>query len=490
MDYPFYFVSGSQDLYGEECIRHVKEHSIEIVDGLNKSKEICFPVEYKGTMLTSSEIADFFNKANSDKNCAGIILWMHTFSPAKNWIKGLKICNKPICHLHTQFNRDLPFSTIDMDFMNENQSAHGDREFGYIMTRMNIPREVIVGHWKSPDVCRKIGSWMKSAIGVVASSDVRICRFADNMRSVAVTEGDKIEAQIKFGWTVDTYSINDVAKYVENVSSIEIKALTDEYYVKYKILDDGRNLDELRKSVEVQAAIEIGFERFLKEHNYNAVVTHFDDLGSLKQLPGLAMQRLMEKGYGFGAEGDWKTAGLVRLMKVMSQNHGTSFFEDYTYNLAEGEEAVLESHMLEVCPTVASGEISIRVCPLTMGGKEDPARLVFTSRIGSAIAVSMIDLGSRFRLIVSEVDCIPVPEPMPRLPVASAYWRPRPDLSVGAEAWILAGGAHHTAFSYEITSSEIASWAEYMGIECVVIGKDTKIADFKDRLKWNSAFYR
>ena len=218
MDYHFYFVSGSQDLYGEECIRHVKEHSIEIVDGLNKSKEICFPVEYKGTMLTSSEIADFFNKANSDKNCAGIILWMHTFSPAKNWIKGLKICNKPICHLHTQFNRDLPFSTIDMDFMNENQSAHGDREFGYIMTRMNIPREVIVGHWKSPDVCRKIGSWMKSAIGVVASSDVRICRFADNMRSVAVTEGDKIEAQIKFGWTVDTYSINDVAKYVENVS--------------------------------------------------------------------------------------------------------------------------------------------------------------------------------------------------------------------------------------------------------------------------------
>ncbi len=490
MAYKFYFAAGSQDLYGNECLDHVKAHAEAIVRALNESGVLPFELVFKPTLLTSDGIFRFFSEANDDDECAGTIVWMHTFSPAKAWIKGLMAARKPILHLHTQFNEALPFSSIDMDFMNENQSAHGDREFGFMMTRLGIPREVVVGHWSHNDVQNRIAGWMQTAIGIIASGKVRVCRLADNMRDVADTEGDKVETAIKFGWTVDAWPVNEAVKYVDAVTPGEISTLTDEYYSKYSILLEGQDEKEFRKHVEVQAGIEIGFERFLSERGYNAVVTHFGDLGGLKQLPGLAIQRLMEKGYGFGAEGDWKTAALVRVMKEMTGNKGTSFFEDYTYHLLPGSEAVLEAHMLEVCPTVADGGISIKVCPLSMGNKEDPARLVYTCRTGKAIAVSMVDMGGRLRLIINDVECLSVPEAMPKLPVATAYWKPMPDLIRGAEAWILAGGGHHTSFSYNLTSHQMKAWAEAMGIEALVIDSSLDIDDFKDKMRWNEIYYR
>ena len=378
--------------------------------------------------------------------------------------------------------------------MNENQAAHGDREYGHIVTRMGIERKVIVGYWEDRQVQERIASWMRTAIGIMESSHIRVMRVADNMRNVAVTEGDKVEAQIKFGWEVDAYPVNEIAEAVEAVGKADVDTLVEEYYDKYQILLEGRDEAEFRRHVAVQAQIEIGFERFLEEKNYQAIVTHFGDLGSLKQLPGLAIQRLMQKGYGFGGEGDWKTAAMVRLMKIMAQNtpnaKGTSFMEDYTYNLVPGKEGVLEAHMLEVCPTIADGPISIKVNPLTMGDREDPARLVFTAKEGPAVATSLIDLGNRFRLIINSVDCKKTEKPMPKLPVATAFWTPQPDLATGAEAWILAGGAHHTAFSYDLTAEQMGDWANAMGIEAVYIDKDTKIRDFKNELKWNSVYYR
>ena len=490
MGYRFYFAAGSQDLYGNECLDHVKEHAEAMVRALNESGALPFELVFRPTLLTSDGIFRFFSEANDDEECAGTVVWMHTFSPAKAWIKGLMAARKPILHLHTQFNESLPFSSIDMDFMNENQSAHGDREFGFMMTRLGIPREVVVGHWSHKDVQERIAGWMQTAIGIIASRKVRVCRLADNMRDVADTEGDKVETAIKFGWTVDAWPVNEAVKYVDAVTPGEIRNLTDEYYSKYGIILEGRDEKEFRRHVEVQAGIEIGFERFLSERGYNAVVTHFGDLGGLKQLPGLAIQRLMEKGYGFGAEGDWKTAALVRIMKEMAGNKGTSFFEDYTYNLVPGSEAVLEAHMLEVCPSVADGAISIKVCPLSMGSREDPARLVYTCRTGKAIAVSMVDMGGRLRLIINDVECLPVPEAMPKLPVATAYWKPMPDLIRGAEAWILAGGGHHTSFSYNLTSHQMKAWAEAMGIEALVIDSSLDIDDFKDKMRWNEIYYR
>ena len=430
----------------------------------------------------------------ADEDCAGVITWMHTFSPAKSWILGLQEYRKPLLHLHTQFNEEIPYDTIDMDFMNENQSAHGDREFGHIVTRMGIERKIIVGHWNDSRVQKRIASWMRTAVGIMESSHIRVMRIADNMRNVAVTEGDKVEAQIKFGWEIDAYPVNEIAEAVKAVSKADTDVLVEEYYDKYRIITEGRDEKEFRKHVAVQAQIELGFERFLEEKNYQAIVTHFGDLGCLQQLPGLAIQRLMEKGYGFGAEGDWKTAAMVRLMKIMTQNvpdaKGTSFMEDYTYNLVPGKEGILQSHMLEVCPTIAEGPVSIRVKPLSMGDREDPARLVFEAKEGPAIATSLVDLGNRFRLIINEVDCKHTEKSMPELPVASAFWTPRPDLTTGAEAWILAGGAHHTAFSYDLTAEQMGDWANAMGIEAVYIDNDTTIRSFKNELKWNSVYYR
>lgn len=494
MNYKFWFCTGSQDLYGDECLANVAKHSRVMVEALNQSGVLPYEVIWKPTLITNELIRKTFNEANSDESCAGVITWMHTFSPAKSWILGLQEYRKPLLHLHTQYNREIPYDTIDMDFMNENQAAHGDREYGHIVTRMNIERKVIMGFWEDKDVQERIAGWMRTAVGIMESSHIRVCRIADNMRNVAVTEGDKVEAQIKFGWEVDAYPVNEIADYVKDVKQGDINTLVEEYYSRYEILLEGRDPEEFKKHVAVQAGIEIGFEKFLEEKNYQAIVTHFGDLGSLQQLPGLAIQRLMEKGYGFGGEGDWKTAAMVRLMKIMTQGikdaKGTSFMEDYTYNLVPGKEGILQSHMLEVCPTIADGPISIKCQPLSMGDREDPARLVFTSKEGHGVATSLIDLGNRFRLIINDVDCKKVEKPMPKLPVATNFWTPEPNLQVGAEAWIYAGGAHHTAFSYDLTTEQMVDWAAAMGIESIVIDNDTTIRNLRNEMKWNSVYFR
>lgn len=493
-DYKFWFCTGSQDLYGEECLQHVAEHSAIIVDRLNQSGILPFEVVLKPTLITNEVIRRTFNEANTDENCAGVIVWCHTFSPAKSWILGLQEYRKPLLHLHTQFNQEIPYDTIDMDFMNENQAAHGDREWGHMVTRMGIERKVVVGHWSDERVQKKIASWMRTAIGIIESSHVRVMRVADNMRNVAVTEGDKVEAQLKFGWEVDAYPVNEIAQSVEAVSASDVNALVDEYYEKYDILLEGRDPAEFRRHVAVQAQIELGFERFLQEKNYQAIVTHFGDLGSLKQLPGLAIQRLEEKGYGFGAEGDWKVAAMVRIMKLMTAGmkdaKGTSMLEDYTYNLVPGKEGILQAHMLEICPSIADGPISIKCQPLTMGDREDPARLVFTAKEGRGIATSLVDLGNRFRLIINDVDCEKTEKPMPKLPVATNFWTPKPSLEVGAEAWIYAGGAHHTAFTYDLTAEQMGDWAAAMGIEAVFIDENTTIRQLRNEMRWNSVYYR
>ena len=491
--YEFWFCTGSQDLYGDEVLAHVAEHSKEMVEALNASGILPYKVVWKPVLITNALIRRTMNDANADENCAGVITWMHTFSPAKSWILGLQELRKPLLHLHTQYNEEIPYDTIDMDFMNENQAAHGDREYGHIVTRMRIDRKVIAGYWKDDVVKERIGSWMRSAVGVMESSHIRVMRVADNMRNVAVTEGDKVEAQIRFGWEVDAYPVNSIIESVQAVSESDVNALLDEYYEKYQIILDGRDPEEFKRHVAEQARIEIGFERFLEEKDYQAIVTHFGDLGALKQLPGLAIQRLMEKGYGFGAEGDWKVAAMVRLMKIMTEGKkdakGTSMLEDYTYNLVRGKEGILEAHMLEICPSIADGPISIRVKPLSMGDREDPARLVFTSKTGRGIATSLVDMGNRFRLIINEVECKKTEKPMPELPVATNYWTPYPDLYTGAEAWILAGGAHHTAFSYDLSVEQMVDWAELVGIEALVIDKDTTIRGIKRDIKLGEMFY-
>ncbi|MGL5438062.1 MAG: L-arabinose isomerase [Lachnospiraceae bacterium] len=492
--YKFWFATGSQDLYGEECLNNVAEHSHIIVDQLNQSGLLPFEIVWKPTLIDNATIRKTFQEANMDEECAGVITWMHTFSPAKSWILGLQEFRKPLLHFHTQFNQEIPYDTIDMDFMNENQAAHGDREYGHIVSRMGIERKVIMGHWSDEKTVNRMASWMRTAVGIMESSHIRVVRIADNMRNVAVTEGDKVEAQIKFGWEIDAYPVNEINGYVDAVADGAVSALVEEYYSRYQILLEGRDEKEFRRHVAVQAQIEIGFETFLKEKNYQAIVTHFGDLGGLKQLPGLAIQRLMEKGYGFGGEGDWKTAAMVRLMKIMTTGmkdaKGTSFMEDYTYNLVPGKEGILQSHMLEVCPTVADGDISIKVNPLSMGDREDPARLVFTSKTGPAIATSLIDLGDRFRLIINEVDCKKTEKPMPKLPVATAFWTPKPDLITGAESWILCGGAHHTAFSYDLSAEQMGDWAAAMSIEAVYIDQDTTIRGLKQELMWNASAFR
>ena len=493
-DYKFWFCTGSQDLYGDAVLANVAAHTKEMVEKLNASGLLPYEIEWHPTLLTNELIRKTFNDANNDDSCAGIITWCHTFSPAKSWIIGLKELRKPLLHFHTQYNEEIPYETMDMDFMNENQAAHGDREYAHILTRMGIERKTIVGYWKDAEVQKKIGSWMRTAVGIVESSHIRVMRIADNMRNVAVTEGDKVEAQLKFGWEIDAYPVNEIAESVAAVSASDTNALVDEYYDKYQINLEGRDPEEFKKHVAVQAQIELGFERFLEEKNYQAIVTHFGDLGALKQLPGLAIQRLMEKGYGFGAEGDWKVAAMVRLMKVMTNGmkdaKGTSMLEDYTYNLVKGKEGIIQAHMLEICPSISEGPIEIKCQPLSMGNREDPARLVFQSKEGKGIATSLIDLGNRFRLIIQDVECKKVEKPLPKLPTAINFWTPQPDFYTGTEAWLLAGGAHHTAFSYDLTAEQMGDWANAMGIEAVYIDKDTKIRDFKKDLMLGEIFYK
>lgn len=492
--YQFWFCPCTQDLYGDEVLAHVAEHSAEVVGALNASDEIPYEVVLKPNLLTSDVIQATFDAANADDSCAGIITWAHTFSPAKSYIHGLQDLRKPLCQFATQYNEEIPWDTIDMDFMNENQAAHGERELGHIFARMRWSHKVVFGYWRDRDVQADLGRWMRVAVGVNESRAIRVCRFADTMRNVAVTDGDKVEAEVKLGWTVDAWPVNDLAPYVESVLDAEARALADEYYETYDLVLDGRDPKEFRRHVEVQAAQEIGIERFLTEHDYNAFSDHFGDLGALRQLPSLAVQRLMQKGFGFGPEGDWKTPALVRLMKVMTAGmkgaRGSALMEDYTYNLVRGKEGILESHMAEVDPSVAEGRIAMRVTPLSMGEREDPARLIFTGKTGPAIATSLVDMGNRFRLIIQDVDCKKVERPMPLLPTGTLFWEPRPNLRVGTTAWIYAGGAHHTAMSFDLSADQMADWAELMGIEPVIIDANTNLRDFQRDLKLGEICYR
>ena len=492
--YQFWFCPCTQDLYGDEVLAHVAEHSAEVVGALNASDEIPYEVVLKPNLLTSDVIQATFDAANADDSCAGVITWAHTFSPAKSYIHGLQDLRKPLCQFATQYNEEIPYDAIDMDFMNENQAAHGERELGHIFARMRWSHKVVFGYWRDRDVQADLGRWMRVAVGVNESRAIRVCRFADTMRNVAVTDGDKVEAEVKLGWTVDAWPVNDLASYVESVSDAEARALADEYYETYDLVLDGRDPKEFRRHVEVQAAQEIGIERFLTEHDYNAFSDHFGDLGALRQLPSLAIQRLMQKGFGFGPEGDWKTPAMVRLMKVMTAGmkggRGSALMEDYTYNLVRGKEGILESHMAEVDPSVAEGRIAIRVTPLSMGEREDPARLIFTGKTGPAIATSLVDMGNRFRLIIQDIDCKKVERPMPLLPTGTLFWEPRPNLRVGTTAWIYAGGAHHTAMSFDLSADQMADWAELMGIEPVIIDANTNLRVFQRDLKLGEIYYR
>ncbi|MFX0555179.1 L-arabinose isomerase [Maribacter sp. CXY002] len=490
-DKEIWFVTGSQHLYGPETLKQVADNSQEIVRGLNASKHIPVNIVYKPTVKTPNEITDVCLQASSNKNCIGIITWMHTFSPAKMWIKGLSVLNKPLCHLHTQFNAEVPWETIDMDFMNLNQSAHGDREFGHMMTRMRKNRKIVVGHWQTDSVQQKLGNWSRVAMGWDEFQNLKVARIGDNMREVAVTCGDKVEAQLRFGFSVNGYDSSDVVAHMEKLSQKDIDALVAEYEDSYELSDKLKVGGEKRQSLLDAAKIELGLRAFLEEGDFKAFTDTFENLGELKQLPGIASQRLMADGYGFGGEGDWKTSALLRALKVMATGleGGTSFMEDYTYHFTPERSYVMGSHMLEICPSIADGKPSCEVHPLGIGGKEDPVRLVFNSPAGPALNVSLVDLGNRFRLIVNEVDAVKPMGELPKLPVARVLWDAKPNLEVAATAWILAGGAHHTVYTQALTTEFIEDFAEMAGIELVVIDKNTNIRSFKDQLNANEAYF-
>ncbi len=482
-----WFVTGSQDLYGPETLRQVAADSAQIAADLDKASKIPLKVVFKPVLTSPDSISELCLAANSSRECAGLITWMHTFSPAKMWIRGLSILNKPFLHLHTQINRDIPWDTIDMNFMNLNQAAHGDREFGFIGARMRLNRKVVVGHYQDPEVIERIAVWLRAAAAFNDMQSMKVARFGDNMREVAVTEGNKVSAQLQMGYSVYGFGVGDLVRYVNEVSSAGIKQLLDEYGSEYRMTREIAASETLKEA----AAIELGMEAFLKAGNFKAFTTTFEDLHGLRQLPGLAVQRLMAKGYGFGAEGDWKTAALVRSMKVMASGltGGTSFMEDYTYHMDPEGMRVLGAHMLEICPSIALEKPSLEIHQLSIGGKADPARLVFKTATGNAINVSVIDLGNRYRMIVNKVEVVKCPD-MPNLPVASVLWKPLPDLKRAAAAWILAGGAHHTGFSSSIGPEYLEDFAGMMGIEYVLIDEKCDLDSFKKELRWNEMFYR
>jgi L-arabinose isomerase len=486
-----WFLTGSQHLYGEETLRRVTEHSQQISEGLDAAKAIPVKVDFKAVVTTPEAIRRLCLEANSSNACIGLIAWMHTFSPAKMWIPGLTALQKPLLHLHTQFNRDLPWAGIDMDFMNLNQSAHGDREFGYIETRMRHSRKTVVGHWQDPEVIDRVGAWTRAAAGWNEAHALRVARFGDNMRDVAVTEGDKVEAQMRLGFAVNGYGVTELAESVRAVPKSAVDVLVEEYEEQYEVSPSLRRLGAEHDALREAARIEVGLRTFLDAGGFKAFTDTFENLDGLGQLPGLAVQRLMGDGYGFGAEGDWKTAAMVRLIKVMSAGleGGTSFMEDYTYHLAPHGPHVLGAHMLEVCPSIAAHKPSCEIHPLRIGGKSDPVRLVFTAAPGPAVVVGLLDLGDRFRMVANEVDVTVPVESLPKLPVARALWQPRPSLQTAAEAWLIAGGPHHTAFSSAIGLEPLADFGEMAGMEFLVIDKDTRVADFKKEIRWNQAYY-
>jgi L-arabinose isomerase len=487
-----WFVTGSQDLYGEATLKQVAEHSQQIAKSLDGASQIPVRVVFKPTVKSTEEIYSICQEANVTKNCIGIVAWMHTFSPAKMWIRGLKILQKPLLHLHTQFNSDIPWSTIDMDFMNLNQSAHGDREFGFIMSRMRLNRKVVVGHWKDTEVLSQIGGWTRVAAGWNDWQGARFVRFGDNMRYVAVTDGDKVEAELRFGYSVNTHGIGDLVKVINAISDAEIDKLAQEYEAIYAVVPSLRKGGDQYSSLREAAKIELGLKAFLVDGNYKGYTDTFEDLHGMAQLPGIPSQRLMGQGYGFGGEGDWKTAALVRAMKVMGSGleGGNSFMEDYTYHFNPSNPMVLGSHMLEICESIAMGKPNCEIHPLGIGGKADPVRLVFNVAGGPALNASLIDMGNRFRLLVNEVTAVAPQEELPKLPVARVLWKPLPDMKTGCAAWILAGGAHHTCYSQNLSSEQLQDFAEMANIEFVLIGKDTSIPQFKNELRWSEAYYQ
>src|SRR6188768_1269604 len=487
-----WFATGSQHLYGEETLKKVAEHSQQIVKELDASSSIPVKVVFKPVLKSAEEIYQLCQDANTTKNCIGIVAWMHTFSPAKMWIGGLKILQKPLLHLHTQFNRDIPWSTIDMDFMNLNQSAHGDREFGFIMSRMRLNRKVVVGHWQDKNVQERLNVWMRAAAGWHDWQGGKFCRFGDNMRQVAVTDGDKVEAEIKFGYSVNGYGIGDLVKVISQVSDQELDKLIEEYEAQYNVVSSLRKGSDKSQALRDAAKIEIGLRTFLHEGNFKGFTDTFEDLHGMVQLPGIAAQRLMAAGYGFAGEGDWKTAALVRAMKVMGSGlkGGNSFMEDYTYHFDPSNPMVLGSHMLEICESISDGKVSAEIHPLGIGGKADPVRLVFNCPAGPALNASVIDMGNRFRLLVNEVEAVAPQHDLPKLPVARVLWKPYPDMATGCAAWIYAGGAHHTGYSQNLTSEHMIDFAEMADIECVLINKKTELNQFKNELRWSEVYYR
>jgi L-arabinose isomerase len=485
-----WFVCGSQHLYGPGPLQQVAAHARDVAGALAESPKLPLKTVYKALLTTPDEIAKLCMEANSDEACAGLILWMHTFSPSKMWVRGLNGLEKPFVHLHTQFNRDLPWATIDMDFMNLNQSAHGDREAGFIHARMRLARKVVVGHWSDPEVHDRIGSWMRAARAWHDWQGAKFCRFGDNMRQVAVTEGDKVAAEMKFGFATNGYGVGELATAVDAVSHADVKALAAEYEERYDVVPALRKEGEHHESLIYGARLELALRAFLKGGGFKGFTTTFEDLHGLRQLPGLGPQRLMADGYGFGAEGDWKTAALVRAMKVMGEGlpGGTSFMEDYTYHLAPDNHQVLGAHMLEVCPSIAAAKPSLEIHKLTIGGKEDPVRLVFNAPPGPALNASLIDLGARFRLLANEVTAVDHPA-LPKLPIARAVWECKPDFKTACGAWILAGGAHHTGFSYSVTAEMLEDFATIAGIEFVRIGDGTSLSALKQDLRANDVYY-
>ena len=486
-----WFVAGSQEMYGEQTLRQVDEHAREMSGALDAAAQIPVRVVCKPVLTAPGSIRELCLAANTADDCVGLVAWMHTFSPAKMWIAGLTALRKPLLHLHTQFNSALPWAEIDMDFMNLNQSAHGDREFGYIETRLGISRKTVVGHWRDPHVLERIGTWSRAAGGWREAQSLGVARFGDNMRSVAVTEGDKVDAQIRLGISVDGFGVGDLVDAVTDVSESAVDALVGEYDAAYAVVAELGQKGARREALRDAARIEAGLRAFLDRGGYAAFTDTFEDLHGLTQLPGIAAQRLMADGYGFAGEGDWKTAALVRVLKVMSAglDGGTSFMEDYTYDLTPGDAKVLGAHMLEVCPSIADGRPTCEIHPLSIGGHDDPVRLVFTAATGPAVVVAMLDLGGRFRMVANEIDVIPPEQELPKLPVARAVWKPRPDLSTAAESWLLAGGPHHTVFTAALGIEAIADFAEIAGIELVVIDERTRVSDFKKELRWNQAYY-
>lgn len=486
-----WFIVGSQHLYGEKALQQVKQNAVKITDYLN-NKNPFIQINFKEVATTPTEILTLCQQANNEDKCVGVIAWMHTFSPAKMWIAGLSQLSKPLVQFHTQFNATIPWENIDMDYMNLHQTAHGDREFGFILSRLRKPRTIIVGHWEDKNVHKKLNDWMRVTAAIYDQKHLKIARFGDNMREVAVTEGDKIEAQIKFGYSVNGYGVYELVEAINQVSEKDVIQLVSEYERSYKLVDSLKVNGEKRDALLYSARIELGLKAFLDKGGFKAFTDTFENLNGLKQLPGLAVQRLMQQGYGFGGEGDWKTAALVRAIKVMGHGlpNGSSFMEDYTYHLDGDNEVVLGAHMLEICPSITQDKPILDIQPLGIGGKEDPTRLIFTSRSGQATNSTIVDMGNRFRMVTADLNVVDKPQEMPHLPVGHAFWQLQPSFDIGTQAWILAGGAHHSAFSLDVDAEMLRIFAEFFDIEFIHINSQTELASLKNELRWNEISYK